>query len=97
MHTKKNENAVSQLYVFTNKISGGKWGADALSLCYSFSKSTLNILYRVDPKYFRTYRQNCPAEIKFGLSDDLQQLQVKSIVDEHNHEVSEVSIIIINI
>ena len=36
-------------------------------------------------------RQNCEAAIKVGLSEDGQYLEILSMTDYHNHEVSEVN------
>ena len=39
----------------------------------------------------RTFKQGCPAGIKLCLSVDRKYLEVKEVVDDHNHEVSKVS------
>lgn len=37
-----------------------------------------------------TFRMDCPAEIKIGVTDDGQSLVVKKVLEEHNHRLSEV-------
>ena len=39
-----------------------------------------------------TFRMDCPAEIKIGVTDDGQSLVVKKVSEEHNHRLSEVSL-----
>lgn len=39
---------------------------------------------------FRTFQKNCPALIKLTTSTDEQYLVVRKVVEEHNHDCSEV-------
>ena len=37
-----------------------------------------------------TFRMDCLAEIKIGVTDDGQSLVVKKVLEEHNHRLSEI-------
>ena len=41
--------------------------------------------------YFRTFELDCPFEIVFRASKDGSSLEVKRVIEEHNHEINEVS------
>ena len=41
--------------------------------------------------FHSTYRRNCPAEIKISLATDGSELEVKSINEQHCHDVSQVT------
>ena len=40
---------------------------------------------------FRTVKLDCPFEILFRASKDSPSLEVKRFIEEHNHEINEVS------
>ena len=39
---------------------------------------------------YSTFKMDCTAELRFRASDDGQYLVLKSVNEEHNHEVSKV-------
>uniref|UniRef100_A0A7M6DLZ7 SWIM-type domain-containing protein n=1 Tax=Clytia hemisphaerica TaxID=252671 RepID=A0A7M6DLZ7_9CNID len=41
----------------------------------------------------RTFKQGCEMHIRFGVSEDGSQLVVKSMSEEHNHEINEETIV----
>lgn len=45
----------------------------------------------ISPEYLSGDKEKCGVEIKFGLSKDYQMLEVKRIVDIHNHKISQVN------
>lgn len=40
--------------------------------------------------FFRTFRQECEAHIALKVDDEGKALQVRSLCNEHNHELSKV-------
>ena len=40
---------------------------------------------------FRSIRHGCPANVYLRVTKDREHLQVRSFVETHNHEISEVS------
>jgi alpha-D-ribose 1-methylphosphonate 5-triphosphate diphosphatase PhnM len=51
---------------------------------YKFISCNLAVLIY----YCSTFKQECHAKIRFGLTEDGQHLTVKEINEEHNHMVS---------
>ena len=45
-------------------------------------------------KCYRTFLKDCPFRIKVRATKDGQKLYIKEISGEHNHELSEVKIIV---
>ena len=45
-------------------------------------------------KCYRTFLKDCPFRIKVKATKDGQKLYIKEISGEHNHELSEVKIIV---
>ncbi len=44
-----------------------------------------------------TLKQGCTAGIKLSLSDDRQCLKVTEVSEEHNHEISKVSLSVVSV
>lgn len=47
-------------------------------------------MLHIYPSVFSSFKQGCEMHIRFGVSDDGSQLVVKSMSEEHNHEINEV-------
>ena len=67
-----------------------KWLLHFKLLVCLFWQFTLSITSLYFKFHERTLKKSCPFVIKFGADTDVQALVVKSIADEHNHQLDKV-------